>query len=254
MTDDCANTLRFFWNQEILIGANATTHNLLYPKNAHRSRPRIRLHTQTSTHSTHIPNPDMTSDSCRLSQSIHVCQPDFTKYQQELAVPPSYPCQQGGLSPCLITTKLTLSSSKANATWYQGQTQPRTKSILLKKDLLGLSLHSAKEALTHCDERQVKVKTSSSKSLQPKSSSLKDDPEVTNLLQMLQTTNFVGEIDPIYHSRYVDGPTEEEPKLTVRILFDLKEVQQNSTSIKARHNSDEYLHSPMQTTKRGLRL
>jgi hypothetical protein len=217
--------------------------------------PYIRLCTpKSSNHSTmYISNTNMTSDVFRKSQSINVCHPGFTRNQHEpTIIPLPWPDRPGGLSPSLTTKKSnSSSSSKANATWYHGQTQPRTKNVLLKQDLLGLSLHSATEALIHHEDKRVK--TASSKSRQHKPSFLKDDPEVINLLKLLQTTNFVGEIDPIHHSRYITMPEEEEPKIS-KFSFDFKEMQHCSTSIMASYNSDDHLHSPMQTTKRGLRL
>jgi hypothetical protein len=124
--------------------------------------------------------------------------------------------------------------------------------MLLERDLLGLSLHSARDALTPNEIDQVKP--SSSKSLQHKRSSLKDDPEVANLLKLLQTTDFVGKIDPIHHSRYIAVPPEEESNFTVNSLFDLSEMHHSSTSIMTSYNSDEHLLSPMQASQRALEL
>jgi hypothetical protein len=154
----------------------------------------------------------MTSDEFQESRSGQLCHPGFTTEQQEHGYFLPYPSQLRGLSPHITTRKTASSSSKVNATWRQGQTKIRPNDKLLKKDLLGLSLHSAKDALSHHENNQVKP--ASSRSLPPKRSSFKDDPEVTNLLKLLQTTDFVGEIDPIHHSRYIAEPREEESKLT----------------------------------------
>jgi hypothetical protein len=191
------------------------------------------------------------ADTIRESQ---LCNEVVAKEQPATeAVPFTHPCRPGGgLSPCITMRKSNASSSKANATWSQGLSQPRAKPMRVENDLLGLSLHSARDALTHHENDPVKP--SSSKSLQHKKTSLKDDPEVTKLLKLLQTTDFVGKIDPIHHSRYIAVPPEEESNFTVSSLFDLSEMHHSSISIMTNYNSDEHLHSPMQASQRALEL
>jgi hypothetical protein len=118
-----------------------------------------------------------------------------------------------------------------------------------------VSLHSAKDALAKksSHEQPKRVKRSSDNILKRKTSFIKDDPEVSSLLQLLQTTHFVGKIDPVHHARYIAEPEEEEPTL----LFDLSEMRRPSSSriaMMASYNSDEHLLSAMNSSKRGMEL
>ncbi|KAL3902937.1 MAG: hypothetical protein SGILL_010638 [Bacillariaceae sp.] len=154
------------------------------------------------------------------------------------------------------TQRKTISrTSSANAKWDNN----KQKKIRLTNDTLRDSLHSHKDNLNKksSHEQPKRVKKSSDDILKRKPSFLKDDPEVSSLLQLLQTTNFVGEIDPVHHSRYIAEPEEDEPK----VLFDLTEMQQRSSSgsstkmpTMTSYNSDEHLLSPLHASKRGLDL
>lgn len=158
----------------------------------------------------------------------------------------------GGISPCITLRKASSTASKANATWDNGKVPaPRTKNMRLKNDLLGVSLHSAKDAMMRHDDKRIKM-GSLTNTLNRKPSFLKDDPEVNSLLKMLQTTTFVGEIDPVHHARYMIEPEEETPGQDP--LFDLTELEKTSISIMASYNSDEHLLSAMQASKRELSL
>ncbi|KAG7372564.1 hypothetical protein IV203_018707 [Nitzschia inconspicua] len=165
-------------------------------------------------------------------------------------VPPPPGRRVGGLSPCNFTKKSSMESN-ANATWDVEKPKSQMKTLRLRNDLLGVSFHTAKDNLA---SQEYKRSKSTGNNLNRKQSFLKDDPDVGSLLKMLQTTNFVGEIDPVHHARYIAEPEEEKESIEETGLFDLSEMEKSSISMLTTYNSDDQLLSTIHASKRELCL
>mmetsp|Transcript_1057 Transcript_1057/g.1658 ORF Transcript_1057/g.1658 Transcript_1057/m.1658 type:complete len:194 (-) Transcript_1057:205-786(-) len=135
--------------------------------------------------------------------------------------------------------------SNANASWDLEKLDKPSRafpSSSLKTDCLRLSLHSDISRTKTSTRHPASSPSLSSDSKPPKKknrSSLKDDPEVSSLLRMLQTDSFVGEIDPVYHSRYIEDP--EEDQLFLELMF--HQTSSSSRLMRTSYNSDGHLLS-----------
>jgi hypothetical protein len=95
--------------------------------------------------------------------------------------------------------------SKANASWdllvESKGSYDNGGSIHLKENGLRRSLNTTEKNTPSPEQQRQRPK---------KYLPLKEDPELNSLLRTLQTDAFVGEIDPVYHSRYVECSNHNE--------------------------------------------
>jgi hypothetical protein len=137
-----------------------------------------------------------------------------------------------------------VSISNANASWDllvepKGSSVSSHSSRIQGKDVRSLRSLQMNKTPTGKQEGTSPSTSQTPTSKPVKRSSFTEDPEVNFLLKMLQTDSFVGEIDPVYHSRYVASC--EDPQHGTQNLNNNKRRRSTSGRLVASYKSDGHL-------------